>query len=81
VIAVFEQATGRRFEVQHVPVAALEAQLSAASDPVQRSFAGLMLRCAAGDPVTPPLPAGLSFATTSVRDYAARAVGSARAGT
>jgi NADH dehydrogenase len=74
VIAVFEEASGRRFDVQYVPVDALQAQQSAATDPVQRSFAGLMLRCAAGDPATPPLPPGLAFATTSVRDYAARAV-------
>lgn len=77
VIAVFEEVSGRRFDVQYVPVDALRAQQSAAIDPVQQSFAALMLRYAAGDPVMPPLPPGLSVATTSVRDYAARALGGA----
>ncbi len=41
VIARFEQATGRKFTVQHVPDEALKAQLDGAQDPVQKSFAGL----------------------------------------
>ena len=51
VVRTFEKATGRRFDVQLVPEAALRAQLDAAADPLQQSFAALMLAYAAGDAV------------------------------
>jgi hypothetical protein len=41
--------TGRTIQVQHVPEEALQAQYDAAPDPLQKSFAGLMLALAAGD--------------------------------
>jgi NADH dehydrogenase len=43
VIKIFEQAGGKPFEVTHVPVEALQGQLAGATDPMQKSFAGLML--------------------------------------
>jgi len=43
VVGVFEKAGGKPFEVQHVPVEALQGQLAAATDPMQKSFAGMML--------------------------------------
>ena len=43
VVKIFEQIGGKPFEVSHVPTEALEAQLAEASDPMQKSFAGLML--------------------------------------
>ena len=70
VVGMFEQIGGRKFEVQYVPVVALQAQQASATNPVQQSFAGLMLRYAAGDPDTPSLPESLSPPATSVRDYA-----------
>lgn len=43
VIKIFEQVGGKPFEVTHVPVEALQGQLAGATDPMQESFAGLML--------------------------------------
>ena len=51
VIKVFEEATGKTFEVAHVPPEALQAQYDGAVDPMQKSFIGLMLCYAAGDPI------------------------------
>ena len=41
--------TRKRFAVQHVPEEALRAQFAAATDPLQQSFAALMLYYARGD--------------------------------
>jgi uncharacterized protein YbjT (DUF2867 family) len=49
VVRVAEGVTGRRIQVQHVPEEALQAQFDSAPDPLQKSFAGLMLALAAGD--------------------------------
>jgi hypothetical protein len=43
VIKIFEKVGGKAFDVTHVPSDALQGQLAAASDPMQRSFAALML--------------------------------------
>ncbi len=51
VVNIFEQATGRRFDVQFVPEDVLRAQGEAASNPLDRSFAAGMLSYAQGDPV------------------------------
>ncbi len=47
VVQIFEQH-GQQFEVVHVPEEALRSQKNAASDPLQQSFAGLMLTFARG---------------------------------
>jgi uncharacterized protein YbjT (DUF2867 family) len=49
VVQIFERVRGRKFTVEFVPEDALHAQHSAASDPLQQSFAGLMLYYAHGD--------------------------------
>ena len=49
VVQLAERITGRRFEVHHVPETALRAKYESASDPMERSFAALMLYYAAGD--------------------------------
>jgi uncharacterized protein YbjT (DUF2867 family) len=41
-VRIFEQASGKAFELQFVPAAALEAQRDAATDPLQCSFAAMM---------------------------------------
>jgi uncharacterized protein YbjT (DUF2867 family) len=46
-----EEVTGRALAVQHVPAAALRAQYEAATDPRDRSFAGLMLAMTEGDAI------------------------------
>ena len=43
VVRIFERVGGKPFEVTHVSVDALQGQLAGATDPMQRSFVGLML--------------------------------------
>jgi uncharacterized protein YbjT (DUF2867 family) len=42
-VKIFEQAGGKTFDVTPVPVEALQGQLAGATDPMQKSFVGLML--------------------------------------
>ena len=77
---IFEEETGRRFDLTFVPEAALVAQRDAATDSLQRSFAALMLACAAGDAI----PLGefvrrAPFPPTTVREYARRTAATYRA--
>lgn len=70
-VHIFEELSGRSFEVQHVPEEALAEQQKTATDPMQQSFAGLMQWYAKGDTVD----MGETLKTfpvqlTSVRDYA-----------
>ena len=57
VVEVFERVSGRRFSVELVPESALQAKWAAATDPLEKSFAGLMLYYARGDVIdmTEPL--------------------------
>jgi len=70
-VQIFEEISGRSFEVQHVPEAALEEQQKTATDAMQQSFSGLMRWYARGDPID--MSATLEafpVQLTSVRDYA-----------
>jgi len=70
-VKIFENVSGRRFEVQHVPEEALRSQREGATDPMQQSFATLMLTYAAGGPVDMSKTAKqFSLPLRSVRDYA-----------
>lgn len=51
VVALFEKAGGKKFELQHVPVEALQAQKNAATDDLSKSFASLMLVYATGNEI------------------------------
>lgn len=51
VLRLAEQVVGKRVIVEHVPEEALRAQHGAATDPLQQSFAGLMLYYARGDAI------------------------------
>jgi uncharacterized protein YbjT (DUF2867 family) len=51
VVSIFEKVGGKPWEYVNVPVEALQAQHSAASDPLQKSFAGLMLGYATGSKI------------------------------
>lgn len=42
-VKIFEKVGGKPFEVTHVPIESLRGQYAAATDPMQKSFAGLML--------------------------------------
>jgi uncharacterized protein YbjT (DUF2867 family) len=77
-IQIFEQVGGRPFEVQHIPVEALEEKQRTSTDGMQQSFSGLMRCYAAGDPIDmretlQTFPVHL----TSVRDYASSVLGPA----
>jgi len=49
VVQLAERITGRTFHVEHVPEASLRAKYDAATDPMEQTFAGLMLYYAVGD--------------------------------
>ena len=71
VLRIFESVQGREFAVQHVPEEALRGQKESSTDPLQQSFAGLMLYYCAGDVIDmretlQKFPVRL----TSIRDYA-----------
>jgi uncharacterized protein YbjT (DUF2867 family) len=51
VVNLYEQRLGKHFEVVHVPVEALQGQYQAVDEPMQKSFIGLMMCYAAGDPI------------------------------
>lgn len=75
VVSIFEKAGGKKFELQHVPVEALQAQKNAAADDLSKSFASLMLTYAAGNEINmqqtlKAFPVKLN----SVGDYANRAM-------
>jgi len=48
-VRLFEQALGRKFALEFVPLEALKQQHRAATDPLQKTFAALMLGYAMGD--------------------------------
>jgi len=75
-VRTFEEVGGAPFERQHVPEDALRAQFAAATDSLQKSFAGLMLDYAHGDEI--PMEGTLRrmpVQLTSVRDYARTVLG------
>ena len=69
VVEIFEQETGRSFALQHVPAEALEAQAAGAADPLEQSFAALMLATTRTSTVPPA-----AGALRTVRDFARAAV-------
>jgi uncharacterized protein YbjT (DUF2867 family) len=72
IIAIFEEETGRTFEVTRVPEEELEAQRRGAANEWEESFAGLALAVAHGavSPSTDRLPALGVKTPRTVRDYA-----------
>jgi uncharacterized protein YbjT (DUF2867 family) len=78
VVKIFEEESGRKFAVEHVPEEALGAQKASASDPLSETFAGLMLQYAAGDAIEMRSTlATFPVKLTSVRQYAKRVLGPA----
>jgi uncharacterized protein YbjT (DUF2867 family) len=73
VVALFERTLGRSFAVEHVPLAALEAQY-ATDDPLQKSFAALSIAYARGDAIPEARANAARFGVTlsSLADYARR---------
>jgi uncharacterized protein YbjT (DUF2867 family) len=71
VVKIFEKATHRTFEVQHVAEDALRAQKAQATDSVQQSFSALMLDYAKGDVIDmKPVLKAFPVKLLSVAEYA-----------
>jgi uncharacterized protein YbjT (DUF2867 family) len=80
VVRMFEAAGAGEITTESVPESALEAQRDTATDPLQKSFAGLMLQCARGDAIDVTTSRRLfPFQLTSVRDYITAQLARARA--
>jgi uncharacterized protein YbjT (DUF2867 family) len=78
VVACFESIGGRKFQLEHVSEAALLSQFENATDPLQKSFAALMLGCVHGDAMNmAPVIDSFGMKLTSVNDYARTALGKA----
>ena len=72
VVRMFEVAGAGAIATEHVPAPALEAQMNAATDPLEKTFAGLMLQYTGGDAIDPAASSRLfPFQMTSVRDFIA----------
>src|SRR5262245_25699827 len=73
VVRIFEELSGRRFELEFVPVAALAQQQISGGDSWERSLAGLRRCYADGDVVDmSALAQRFPIALTTVRDWATR---------
>lgn len=73
VVARFEEIKGRPFQVEHVSEQALISQFETATDPMQKSFTGLMLAYARGDAMNMASVVNtFGLKLTSVDDYAHR---------
>jgi uncharacterized protein YbjT (DUF2867 family) len=80
VVRMFEAAGAGEIAMEFVPTATLENQLKASTDPLQQSFAALMLMYAAGDSIDPASSSRLfPFQMTAVRDFITAQLATARA--
>jgi uncharacterized protein YbjT (DUF2867 family) len=76
VVARFEKIGGKPFHLEHVPEEALRAQFDAATDPMQKTFAGLMLGYLFGDAIDmAPVVDQFGIQLTSVDEYAHSVLG------
>jgi uncharacterized protein YbjT (DUF2867 family) len=76
VVARFEKIGGRPFQLEHVPEQTLRAQFDGAADPMQKTFAGLMLGYVYGDAMDmAPVVDQFGIQLTSVDEYASRVLG------
>jgi uncharacterized protein YbjT (DUF2867 family) len=73
VIRIFEEKSGRKFEVERVPEPAIEEMRANATNPIEETFAGLMLFCARGDEIDMrEILRRYPRRLTTVREYAER---------
>lgn len=76
VVRIFERESGRNFQLEYMPVEALEAQIRSATNSLEKSFAALMLAYARGDSIDMrPVLEKFPLQLTSVRDYARQVLG------
>lgn len=79
IVRIFEETSGRIFEVSRVPRETLQQQFDAAEDSMSRSFTALMLATAAGDTVAMDRTLQIfPISLFSVRDYAEAVAGTDR---
>ena len=79
VVRMFEAAGAGEITTESIPTAALENQLKTATDPLEQSFAGLMLQYAAGDPIDTTTSSRLfPFQMTAVGDFITSQLAAAR---
>ena len=71
-IARVERSTGKPMQVERIPADALRAQRAQASDPIEHSFATLMLGYAQGDEVDIGAARSLQVPIRSVREFVGR---------
>jgi NADH dehydrogenase len=76
VVTILERLTGKRFAVNHIPVEGLQAQHLAATNPLEKTFAALMLEVGKGDVVRmqEPLQRFPGITLRSIEEYAAQLV-------
>jgi uncharacterized protein YbjT (DUF2867 family) len=76
VVNIFENITGKRFAVTHIPLEALQAQHIAAANPLEKTFAALMLEVGKGDvvPMHDVLRRFPQIKLKSVEEFARQAV-------
>jgi NADH dehydrogenase len=76
VVKIFEQALEKKFRLEHVPAEALHQQYNS-PDPLQKTFAALMLGYSQGDEMKGAQETAKKYGIrlTSVRDYASRVRG------
>lgn len=78
VVSRFERISGRQFSLEHVPEETLIAQWKAATDPMEKTFAALMLLCARGDAIDmEPVIKTYGMTLTRLDDYIATIVSKA----
>lgn len=71
VVRIFEEESGRHFELETIPEEKLREQFDSADDSLEKSFAGLMLQYAHGDAIDMRgLLQLIPVRLTSVREYA-----------
>ena len=76
VVAIFEKISGKPFKLEHVPEELLRAQYAAATDPMEKSFAALMLGYLYGDAMNMALiQEEFAINLTSVETYAHHVLG------
>jgi len=73
---VSKKSAARPFQLQHVPEQTLHAQFDGAADPMQKTFAGLMLGYLYGDAIDmAPVVEQFGIHLTSVDEYARSVLG------
>ena len=77
-VKIFEECTGQHIEVSNVPSDALRSNMNQATDPMEQSFAGLMLCLSKGDAIDMSQMTDIfRINLTSVRNFASEILKSA----